>query len=78
MGCNFEWIFERLQISEFLLTAIPFGATHDASAMAELCPIAMLFVRCHLGISHTPEELAEEADMQEAVSYLVNFLKCIE
>ena len=57
---------------------LPSGATHDASAMADLCPIAMLFVRCHRGISHTPEELAEEADMQEAVNCLVNFMKLLK
>ena len=61
--------------SHYEAKELPSGATHDASAMADLCPIAMLFVRCHGGISHTPEELAEEADMQEAVNCLVNFLK---
>ena len=57
---------------------LPSGATHDASAMADLCPMAMLFVRCRQGISHTPEEFAEEADMQEAVNCLVNFLKLLK
>ena len=57
---------------------IPSGATHDASAMADLCPMAMLFVRCHRGISHTPEEFAEEADMQAAVDSLVNFIKLLK
>ena len=57
---------------------IPSGATHDASAMADLCPMAMLFVRCHQGISHTPEEFAEEADMQAAVDSLVNFIKLLK
>jgi allantoate deiminase len=57
---------------------LPSGATHDASAMANLCPMAMLFVRCHKGISHTPEEFAEEADMQAAVDSLVNFLKLLK
>ena len=56
---------------------LPSGATHDASAMADLCPMAMLFVRCHQGISHTPEEFAEEADMQAAVDSLVNFIKLL-
>ena len=56
---------------------LPSGATHDASAMAELCPMAMLFVRCHQGISHTPEEFAKEADMQAAVDSLVNLLKLL-
>ena len=54
------------------------GATHDASAMADLCPMAMLFVRCHRGISHTPEEFAKEADMQAAVDSLVNFIKLLK
>ena len=64
--------------SHYEAKELPSGATHDASAMADLCPIAMLFVRCHGGISHTPEELAEEADMQEAVNCLVNFLKLLK
>ena len=45
---------------------IPSGATHDASAMSELCPMAMLFVRCRDGASHLPEEFASEADMEVA------------
>jgi allantoate deiminase len=57
---------------------LPSGATHDASAMADLCPMAMLFVRCRQGISHTPEEFAEEADMQVAVDSLVNFIKLLK
>src|SRR5690606_9498728 len=32
------------------------GAGHDAVAMAALCPVAMLFVRCKGGISHNPAE----------------------
>jgi allantoate deiminase len=46
--------------------------------MANLCPMAMLFVRCLKGISHTPEEFAEEADMQAAVDSLVNFIKLLK
>nr|AAV31631.1 predicted N-carbamyl-L-amino acid amidohydrolase [uncultured alpha proteobacterium EBAC2C11] len=53
------------------------GATHDASAMSDLCPMAMLFVRCHKGISHTPEEYARETDMQAAVDCLVEFMNML-
>lgn len=56
---------------------LPSGATHDASAMAELCPMAMLFVRCRDGISHQPEEFATESDMQvarETLSRLIHDL----
>lgn len=53
---------------------LPSGATHDASAMADLCPIAMLFVRCRDGISHKPEEHASPEDMALIVSCLSTFL----
>lgn len=54
---------------------IPSGATHDASAMADLCPITMLFVRCRDGVSHTPEEFATPEDLDKAVQAIVGFLK---
>ena len=54
--------------------AMPSGATHDASAMADLCPIAMLFVRCRDGVSHKPEEFASANDMALAISTLAGFL----
>ena len=36
---------------------LPSGAGHDGLAIAALCPIAMLFVRCKGGISHNPAEV---------------------
>ena len=51
------------------------GATHDASAISDLCPISMLFVRCKNGISHNPEEEASEEDMALAVKVIENFFK---
>ena len=56
---------------------LPSGATHDASAMADLCPIAMLFVRCEKGISHAPEECASSADMRVAVETIADFMKSL-
>ena len=53
---------------------LPSGATHDASAMADLCPIAMLFVRCHKGLSHVPEEYAQPKDLARAIEALCSFL----
>ena len=50
------------------------GATHDASAMADLCPMAMLFLRCRGGVSHHPDEYASPADMGAAVDALHRFL----
>lgn len=53
---------------------VPSGATHDASAMADLCPISMLFVRCRGGISHSPKEHAEPRDLGHAIDVLGRFL----
>lgn len=53
---------------------LPSGATHDASAMADLCPVAMLFVRCRDGVSHHPEEFASPQDMAAAIAVLTSFL----
>ena len=49
---------------------LPSGATHDASAMADLCPVSMLFLRCRGGISHRPDEFASAEDMGTAVKVL--------
>lgn len=57
-----------------VVPSLPSGATHDASAMADLCPIAMLFVRCRGGISHSRDEFASPADMGVAVETLARFI----
>ncbi|WP_289043392.1 M20 family metallo-hydrolase [uncultured Aliiroseovarius sp.] len=46
---------------------LPSGATHDSSAMADLCPVGMLFVRCRNGVSHRPDEFASADDMAVAI-----------
>ena len=51
------------------------GAGHDGTAMAKLCPIAMMFVRCRGGISHNPAEYASPADMGLAVAALIRFIE---
>ncbi len=51
------------------------GATHDASAIADLCPISMLFVRCRGGISHRPDEFATPADLGAAVAAIAATLR---
>ena len=58
--------------------ALPSGATHDASAMADLCPVAMLFVRCRDGVSHRPEEFASSYDMGLAISVLAEYLASMD
>jgi allantoate deiminase len=54
---------------------LPSGAGHDGLAMISLCPIAMLFVRCRGGISHSPAESVTESDIGLAVSALIQVLR---
>ncbi|MBQ1203070.1 MAG: M20 family metallo-hydrolase, partial [Loktanella sp.] len=50
------------------------GATHDASAMADLCPVGMIFTTCKDGISHHPDEFVPVDAMQAAIDALCRFL----
>lgn len=54
---------------------LPSGAGHDALAIAMLCPIAMLFVRCKGGISHHPAESITTKDADVAMRVLLDFLR---
>ncbi len=51
------------------------GAGHDAGVLAEIgVPSAMLFVRNPTGISHSPEEHAEDADCETGAAALADVL----
>ena len=54
------------------------GAGHDGQAMAKLCPIGMLFVRCRGGVSHNPLEYASPRDLGLAVAALIGFIERFE
>jgi allantoate deiminase len=54
---------------------LPSGAGHDGLAIAALCPIAMLFVRCKGGISHNPAESITTRDADVATRILLDFLR---
>ncbi len=54
---------------------LPSGAGHDGMAMIALAPIAMLFVRCKAGISHSPLESVEAADVAVAAKVLRDFIE---
>jgi allantoate deiminase len=51
------------------------GAGHDGQAMAKLCPIGMLFVRCRGGVSHNPMEYANPRDLGLGVAALIGFIE---
>jgi N-carbamoyl-L-amino-acid hydrolase len=50
------------------------GAGHDAGVLAGHIPTAMLFVRNPTGISHSPEELVEDADAEAGALALADTL----
>ncbi|WP_428242678.1 allantoate amidohydrolase [Gynuella sp.] len=54
---------------------LPSGAGHDAMVMAQICPMAMLFMRCEKGISHHPAEAITEPDLAEALMAMHRFLQ---
>ncbi len=51
------------------------GAGHDGVAIARVCPIAMLFVRCRDGLSHHPDEFTSTGDIETGIAILTHFLK---
>jgi allantoate deiminase len=53
------------------------GAGHDAAIMAQIAPVAMLFVRCAGGVSHHPDESVSEDDAQIAVDALTRFVELV-
>lgn len=57
---------------------LPSGAGHDAMALADLCPVAMLFIRCRGGISHNPSEAITAADAEAGTSVLLRALEMFE
>lgn len=51
------------------------GAGHDAMVIANLCPTAMLFIRCKGGISHNPAEDVMDEDVTDALSAMLRFVE---
>jgi len=50
------------------------GAGHDAQIMGAICPAAMLFVPSRAGISHSPMEHTDAADMAAGTEVLMELL----
>lgn len=57
------------------LAALPSGAGHDATVMAQITPAAMLFVRCKGGVSHHPDESVSRRDVRVAFEVMNDFLR---
>jgi allantoate deiminase len=53
------------------------GAGHDAAILSQITEIAMLFVRCARGISHSPAEAVAVEDVAVAVEVTERFLSLL-
>jgi allantoate deiminase len=56
---------------------LPSGAGHDAVILSQLCPVAMLFVRCRDGLSHHPDEYVQDEAIEAALRTAVTFIEMI-
>jgi allantoate deiminase len=77
-GCDpalMEQLDKAVERQGFRALRLPSGAGHDAMALADLCPIAMLFVRCGGGISHNPLETITGEDAEAAARVFLDFLE---
>jgi len=50
------------------------GGGHDAMSMAHLAPSGIIFIPCKGGISHSPREFAEPADIMAGIDVLTSTL----
>ena len=53
---------------------MPSGAGHDAQEIAHFCPVGMIFVPSRDGISHSPREFSEPADITNGANVLLHTL----
>ena len=58
--------------------SMPSGAGHDAQEMAQLAPMAMIFVPSRGGISHSPQEFSEPAHIANGANVLLNAILAID
>ena len=63
---------EKSDIPQFILSS---GAGHDTMAMAAICPVAMLFMRCEKGLSHHPAEAIAVHDIEVALKVMFAFIE---
>jgi len=56
------------------VTRMTSGAGHDAMSLAQIVPVAMLFIRCAGGISHNPAEKVALEDVAVAAATMLRFI----
>jgi acetylornithine deacetylase/succinyl-diaminopimelate desuccinylase-like protein len=76
-GVMNELLRKSIEESGYKTVDLVSGAGHDAVAVSEVAPVAMLFVRCFKGISHNPKENVELKDLAAAIEVSDNFIKSL-
>jgi len=66
---------DSIESNGFPLVPLASWAGHDGVVIAEVAPIAMLFIRCRDGISHHPDEHVDLDDISAALSVGDTFIK---
>ena len=66
---------ENLGVDSTMLSS---GAGHDAMHMAALCPVGMIFVPCHKGISHHPDEWVDTQFIEIGAAVLLETVRVID
>jgi allantoate deiminase/N-carbamoyl-L-amino-acid hydrolase len=78
VACS-DWVMAEIEQAITALGIKPrrlaSGAGHDAMAMATLCDVGMIFVRCKGGISHNPAEAITAADAETGARVLYEVLR---
>ena len=75
---EFQQLFSQAcQKQGIAMQYLPSGAGHDAMAIAEICPIAMLFIRSPRGLSHHPDEAVIPTDVFDAMAVMVSAVELL-
>ena len=80
VGCSpdlTELVAEAVVASGHPVVRLPSGAGHDAVMLSRIAPIAMLFVRCAGGVSHSPAESVTVEDVAAAIDATTRFLELV-
>lgn len=64
-------IVEAAKTRNLTSTTLMSGAGHDAMHIARLCPVAMIFVPCFEGRSHSPDEFVNDDDLVAGAEVLL-------
>jgi N-carbamoyl-L-amino-acid hydrolase len=62
----------------FSATDLASGAGHDAAFMARICPAAMVFIPCHGGKSHAPEEWTDRKSIAAGTAVMLHAIRQID